>query len=162
VNLALRDHWADDVFEAPPLPIEDESPDDESPRHPLHRADGSPIGLRAYCELVTPSYRWDWAHLIYIDAILDRVTAGELKRVTIEGGGLRALGAGEGTAGLPAELLLIDDPIKNRKQANSKAFRNSLWEWITEDLFTRLEPNAAVVLTMTRRHSGAGWDVEAD
>jgi predicted phage terminase large subunit-like protein len=218
--LALRDHWADDVFEAPPLPVE-ETADDEAPRHPLHRPDGSPIGLRAYCELVTPSYRWDWAHLRYIDSVLDRVTAGELKRViielpprhgktekatirqtsyrlelnpalrviiaaynakfaqklsrkirrivrgrialsedrnaaedweTTEGGGVRALGAGEGTAGLPAELLLIDDPIKNRKQANSKTFRDSLWEWMTEDLFTRLEPNAAVVLTMTRRH----------
>jgi hypothetical protein len=218
--LALREHWADDLFERPPEPA-DETPGSEAPRHPLHRPDGSPIGLRAYCELVTPSYRWDWKHLVYIDSVLDRVTAGELKRViielpprhgktekatirqtsyrlelnpalrviiaaynakfaqklsrkirrivrgrialsedrnaaedweTTEGGGVRALGAGEGTAGLPAELLLIDDPIKNRKQANSKTFRDSLWEWMTEDLFTRLEPNAAVVLTMTRRH----------
>jgi predicted phage terminase large subunit-like protein len=221
MTLALREHWVDDVFEPPPPPVDETQPEPEAPRHPLLRADGSPIGLRAYCELVTPSYRWDWKHLVYIDDVLDRVQRGELKRVIIElpprhgktekatvrqtsyrlelkpslrvilaaynakfaqklsrkirrivrgrvqlsddrnaaedwetadGGGVRALGAGEGTAGLPAELLLIDDPIKNRKQANSKAFRDSLWEWITEDLLTRLEPNAAVVLTMTRRH----------
>lgn len=71
---------------------------------------------------------------------------------TTEGGGVRALGVGTGTAGLPAKLILVDDPFKSRKQAFSEAYREQVWEWFREDLFTRLEPNGAIVITMTRRH----------
>jgi hypothetical protein len=65
---------------------------------------------------------------------------------------VRAVGVGEGVAGLPGDLILIDDPIKNRKEAYSETFRNALWEWYTEDIYTRLEPGGAIVITMTRRH----------
>jgi hypothetical protein len=34
--------------------------------------------------MVTPAWHWEWAHLRYIDSILDRVTSGELKRVILQ------------------------------------------------------------------------------
>lgn len=69
-----------------------------------------------------------------------------------QGGGIRAAGVGVGVAGLPAKLLLIDDPVKNREDAYSEAHRNKVWEWYTEDMYTRLEPNGSIVITMARRH----------
>jgi predicted phage terminase large subunit-like protein len=221
-TLRLRDHPLEEAFERPPAPTAaPEEPTPAPPPSPLLNPDGSPIGLRRYCELVTPSWRWDWPHLRYLDGVLDRVAAGTLKRVilelpprhgktekatvrhpayrlerkpslriilaahtdklawkfsrkiqrivrgrielspektaaddweTSEGGGVRAVGVGTGIAGLPGDLVLVDDPFKSRKEAYSESYRDRVWEWFTEDLYTRLEPGAALVITMTRRH----------
>lgn len=71
---------------------------------------------------------------------------------TSEGGGIRAVGVGVGIAGLPAKLLLIDDPTKNKEDAYSQAHRDKVWDWYTEDMYTRLEPEGAIIITMARRH----------
>lgn len=71
---------------------------------------------------------------------------------TREGGGIRAAGVGVGIAGLPAGLIMIDDPVKNREDAYSEAHRDKVWEWFTEDVYTRLEPDGAIIITMARRH----------
>lgn len=81
---------------------------------------------------------------------VDKQGAGEWE--TAAGGGLIAAGVGVGVAGLPAGLIMMDDPTKSRKDAYSKAHRDAVWEWYLEDVYTRLEPNGAVVLTMARRH----------
>lgn len=72
---------------------------------------------------------------------------------TEAGGGVRAVGVGVGVAGLPAGLIVIDDPIKNREDAYSKAFRDKVDEWYREDLYTRLEPNGQIILCNARRHA---------
>ncbi len=71
---------------------------------------------------------------------------------TTEGGGLRAVGVGGGITGQGGELIIIDDPVKSRAEANSPAYRNGVWNWYTDDLYTRQEPGAAIVLIMTRWH----------
>ncbi len=71
---------------------------------------------------------------------------------TAAGGGIRAAGVGVGIAGLPAGLILIDDPTKNREDAYSQAHRDKVWDWFTEDVYTRLEPDGAIIITMARRH----------
>lgn len=71
---------------------------------------------------------------------------------TALGGGIRAAGVGAGITGMGGKLIMIDDPIKNRKEANSKAYRDAVWEWYTNDLYTRLEPGGSIVLIMTRWH----------
>lgn len=71
---------------------------------------------------------------------------------TAAGGGIRAAGVGVGIAGLPAKLILIDDPTKNREDAYSQAHRDKVWDWYTEDVYTRLEPDGAIIITMARRH----------
>lgn len=67
-------------------------------------------------------------------------------------GGMLAVGRGTMVTGMPAELLVIDDPIKDRKEADSQVIRDVCWEWWTESLSTRLAPGAPVVVIMTRWH----------
>lgn len=71
---------------------------------------------------------------------------------TLAGGGLRAVGVGGGITGQGGDLIIIDDPIKNREEANSETYRERVWDWYTDDLYTRLEPNGAIILIMTRWH----------
>lgn len=170
--------------------------------------------------LVAPSYRWDWAHLSYIQSALDQLTTGKTKRLmlflpprhgksemttvrypvwrlerephlrvivgaynqmlansfnrkarkiaterfslsdrvavedwqTPQGGGIRAAGVGAGVTGRGADLVIIDDPVKNREEAESPTYRDRVWDWYTDDLYTRLEPGASMILIMTRWH----------
>jgi hypothetical protein len=46
-------------------------------------------------------------------------------------GGVFSIGIGGGLTGRPAELLVIDDPIKDRKEADSETYRENVWEWWT-------------------------------
>lgn len=71
---------------------------------------------------------------------------------TAQGGGIRAVGVGGGITGQGGNLVIIDDPVKNREQAQSEAYRENCWDWYTDDLYTRLEPGAAIILIITRWH----------
>lgn len=68
------------------------------------------------------------------------------------GGGLVATGVGGALTGFGADLLIVDDPIKGREEADSEAIRESTWRWWSEVALTRLQPDAAVLLTATRWH----------
>lgn len=69
-----------------------------------------------------------------------------------QGGSMTAVGAGGSITGRGADLFIIDDPIKNDEQANSQTQRDNLWEWFCTTAFTRLEPNATIIIVMTRWH----------
>ena len=71
---------------------------------------------------------------------------------TRSGGGVKAVGVGAGITGFGADLIIIDDPVKNRAEAESKNQRDNVWEWFTDDLTTRLEPDGSVILIQTRWH----------
>ncbi|WP_439357798.1 phage terminase large subunit [Bradyrhizobium sp. DASA03007] len=68
------------------------------------------------------------------------------------GGQYFAVGVGTGTTGKGAHLFLIDDPIKDRKEVSSANFRQDQWDWYRDVVYTRLEEDAAIVLTLTRWH----------
>ena len=169
-----------------------------------------------------PEHRWDYAHFRVMQDRLDRVTAGELRRVlfsvpirhgksehntiaysvyrlerdpktrillasyaqrqaakfsreirrlarsrgvalsterdaaeeweTEAGGGVRALGSGAGTASINADLIVVDDPVGSRDEAESFAHRERVWDWLTNDILARAEPHTAVLLTASRWH----------
>lgn len=61
---------------------------------------------------------------------------------TPQGGGFRAVGVGAGVTGLGGNGIGIDDPIKNRDEAESQIIRDKTWDWYNDDLMTRLEPGA--------------------
>jgi len=71
---------------------------------------------------------------------------------TSSGGIYFSAGVGSGIAGRGAHLLVIDDPIRTRQDADSKSLRDQLWDWYRSDLYTRRMPDAAVVLIATRWH----------
>ncbi len=72
---------------------------------------------------------------------------------TTEGGGMLAAGIKGGITGEGADLLLADDLLKNWEQAQSMQVRDSINSELEATLNTRLEPNASVVMLMTRWHS---------
>lgn len=68
------------------------------------------------------------------------------------GGGMISRGVGTGVTGRPANLMIIDDPIKNNKEAFSKSRRDLIYsEWLMS-FKTRLAPHSKVILIMTRWH----------
>ncbi len=71
---------------------------------------------------------------------------------TSDGGVYIAVGVGGPITGRGAHLALIDDPIKNRQDADSETIRDSVWKWYTSTLRTRLMPGGAIVLILTRWH----------
>ncbi|MGD7788205.1 phage terminase large subunit [Propionibacteriaceae bacterium Y1700] len=67
-------------------------------------------------------------------------------------GGVYSVGIGAALTGRPVDLLVIDDPIKDRVQADSVTFRERVWDWWQEVGATRLAPGAPVVVILTRWH----------
>ena len=63
-----------------------------------------------------------------------------------------ATGIGGAITGRGADLLLIDDPVRNRKDADSEVIRENIWEWYTSTARSRLMPNGAIVIIQTRWH----------
>lgn len=61
-------------------------------------------------------------------------------------------GAGGPLTGKGANLLIIDDPIKNSEDAASEVMRDKLWEWFKTTAFSRLEPGAPCIIVATRWH----------
>lgn len=188
----------------------------------LKRRAGVARDFSSWLRAVTPSWRWEWAHLAHVRLQLAAVTAGDIDKLmlflpprhgksemttirysawrlehrpgerviigaynqtlankfsrkvrrialdrnvpidrartaaeeweTQSGGGLRAAGVGAGITGMGADLIIIDDPVKNREEANSLTYREKVWSWYTDDLYTRLEPGGQIILIMTRWH----------
>jgi predicted phage terminase large subunit-like protein len=67
-------------------------------------------------------------------------------------GSYRSSGIGGGIIGMGFNFGVIDDPFKDRKQANSPAYRNSVYDWFRSVFMTRQEPGAGILITMTRWH----------
>ncbi len=71
---------------------------------------------------------------------------------TNRGGAYVAAGVGTAVTGRGADIALIDDPFKDREEADSERRREVVWDWYRSTLFTRLMPGGAIVLIQTRWH----------
>ena len=72
--------------------------------------------------------------------------------LTTGGGGYVAAGVGGGITGKGAHVLVIDDPVKNREDAESQNNRDANWDWYTSTAYTRLAPGGGVLVILTRWH----------
>ncbi len=63
-----------------------------------------------------------------------------------------AAGVGTAITGRGAHIGLIDDPFKDRQEADSETTRNAVWNWYTSTFRTRLMPSGAIILIQTRWH----------
>jgi predicted phage terminase large subunit-like protein len=70
-----------------------------------------------------------------------------------------AAGVGTAITGRGADVLLIDDPVKDREEADSDIKRKRVKDWYTSTAYTRLMPGGAIVIIQTRWHEDdlAGW-----
>src|SRR5690349_13597541 len=60
---------------------------------------------------------------------------------TSNGGRYRAAGVGGPIAGFRSDIAVIDDPVKNRKDADSPTYRETAYNWFRADVLPRLRPN---------------------
>jgi predicted phage terminase large subunit-like protein len=100
------------------------------------------------------------------DTILEHESVGDLNvklkkdrlRVdnfhTTQNGAVYAVGIGGPLTGRGAHLLLIDDYLKNAKDASSKGVRDDIFNWFVSVAMTRLEPGASVIIFAAR------WDTD--
>jgi predicted phage terminase large subunit-like protein len=63
-----------------------------------------------------------------------------------------AVGIGGTVRGLRADVIILDDPIKDREAAESEQQRAVLWEFFHSDLAPRLKPGGVIVLIGTPLH----------
>lgn len=96
-------------------------------------------------------------------------TAADDWRLT-SGGGMLTVGVGGAITGHGANLLIVDDAIKDANEANSQVYRDRMWDWWQATSSTRLEPSGVIVCIGTRWHEddllgriskeqGSMWDV---
>jgi predicted phage terminase large subunit-like protein len=73
---------------------------------------------------------------------------------TAQGGAMLAQGVGGSITGHGADLLVCDDLISNREQAESETQLEKAWDFFTGSLYPRLHPGGRIVLVMTRWSPG--------
>lgn len=68
------------------------------------------------------------------------------------GGGVRARGVRSGLVGQSMSVGIIDDPYRDRAEADSPLIRERVWEWYSSAFVSRQAPGARQILTLTRWH----------
>lgn len=86
---------------------------------------------------------------IFPDYSLKKVAADHM--MNVHGGNIYCLGRRSPTTGRGGDLIIVDDPTKDDKEASSTEFREDLWQWFTQTLLSRRHTDkAAVTLSQTR------------
>lgn len=89
-------------------------------------------------------------NLVFPETALDPEAQSVENWYTTAGGSYLAAGVGSGITGRGAHVLGIDDPVKNREDANSETFLEALYDWYTSTAYTRLAPGGGVLVIQTR------------
>lgn len=79
-------------------------------------------------------------------------------------GSVIAVGVGSSLSGRPADIIVIDDPIKDAKQADSETWRKGIVDWYQSVVVARLPPQSVIVVVQTRWHEDdlTGWLLAQD
>jgi len=99
---------------------------------------------------------------VFHDTKLDKKSQSAERWNTSVGGGYVAAGVGGAITGRGAHIGIIDDPIKNREDAESASNRQKIKDWYTSTFYTRLAPGGGILVILTRWHDDdlAGWLLE--
>lgn len=94
----------------------------------------------------------EWGDELFGVRVSDTSNAAD--RWDIEGwlGGMNTAGVRGPITGKGADLLIIDDPVKNDEEARSETYRERTWEWYRSTALTRVREGGATVIVMTRWH----------
>lgn len=126
------------------------------------------LGINPEIEIVVASYNADKAREFGYE-VRDIVRSSEYRALfpgvalkedsraadrwnTDAGGSFRAVGIGTALTGRGADVLLIDDPIKDDEEADSEIRRERIWSWYSSVAYTRLSPGGRVIVIQTRWH----------
>jgi hypothetical protein len=72
--------------------------------------------------------------------------------ITEGGGSYTAVGVGGASTGRGFKVGIIDDPFKNREEADSPVIRASRYNWYRSTFYTRAEGASMIILILTRWH----------
>lgn len=72
--------------------------------------------------------------------------------ISDRGGKMAFIGVGGSGSGKPADVFIIDDPIKNDEDVQSEKFREGLWQWFNKVAYARAKTTTAIVIVHTRWH----------
>src|SRR5690606_9046087 len=72
--------------------------------------------------------------------------------ITNRGGRMNFIGREGAGSGKPADMMVIDDPIKDDKEAQSPTTRNAVWSWFNKVMLARAHKFTAIVILHTRWH----------
>lgn len=78
---------------------------------------------------------------------------------TTDAGGFTAAGVQGPITGRGAHLAIIDDPVKDREEAESESVRQKVKDWYSSTFYSRLAPGGGILIIQTRWHSDdlSGW-----
>lgn len=78
---------------------------------------------------------------------------------TSDQGAFTAAGVGGPITGRGCSLGIIDDPVKNREEAESETTRQTIKDWYSSAFYTRLAPGGGILIIQTRWHDDdlSGW-----
>lgn len=126
------------------------------------------MGRRPGVEIVLASYSGDLAkehsrrarervrtrqwRTVFPDVTEDAEQAAAANWKLSNGSSYQAVGVGGSLTGRGADILIIDDPIKDHAEAHSATQRQRVWDWFMSVAMTRLSPGGIVVIIMTRWH----------
>jgi predicted phage terminase large subunit-like protein len=78
-------------------------------------------------------------------------TAKDLLETTL-GAKMAFVGVGGSGTGKPAEVFIVDDPIRSDADAQSELYREGVWNWFTKVVNSRIRGNSAIIVVHTRWH----------
>ncbi|HEV3115300.1 MAG TPA: terminase family protein [Candidatus Binataceae bacterium] len=124
------------------------------------------FGLSVKDQVNDPLFR-----LVFPAFAVRRDSNSALKFTTEAGGSYFAVGRGGSATGRRADLFIVDDPYKDEEEVRSDAVRRQIRSWWSKVIYTRLAPDAIVIVIHTRwdeddligwllsEHAQEGWCV---
>jgi predicted phage terminase large subunit-like protein len=94
----------------------------------------------------------EWGDPLFGVKVSERSSAADRWDVRDNSGGMVCVGVGGPLTGRGADVLIIDDYLKNSEEARSQTIREKHWDWWQGTAQTRLEPRGICVILATRWH----------
>ena len=113
---------------------------------------------RGFGQNVLANVRHPEAQKAFTDFSLNPKRQAPQEWATEQGGVYYGIGVGGTTVGRAANLLIIDDPIRSREEAESPTMRNKVWDFYVGSLSTRMQPEVSglqprQIVIQTRWHT---------
>jgi len=104
------------------------------------------LGRKIRDIMQTPQYKQ-----VFPELQIKKKSAAMNRVETTDGGVVFCVGRGSAVTGRGAHTILLDDPIKDRKEADSVVIRDGLWQWYNQVLKTRLMNKYGTIVVITTR-----------
>src|SRR5690606_15061451 len=81
-----------------------------------------------------------------------KIRSSELLELAGADGSFRNTTVAGSITGESLDMGIVDDPLRGRKDANSQLKRDTIWDWLMDDFFSRFSESAAMLMILTSWH----------